>query len=305
VRRISVPALAYGVRGLTGCTATHCLYYSCSDRRMGCFDVETDQVVWDRQYESGCDRSCITPDGATIFAPSGWWEKPGGGGFIIVNGKTGEFIKRLPVGEKAHNSIASADGSRVYLGTDTKLSVIDAHEQKVIKEIPHVGESGVFPYTVDSRQRYAYVCLGKHVGFDVVDLEAGKAIQRVFAGEAPIAHRTHGAALTPDEKELWISDQVGKKLFIFDATQAPPTPKGSVDLSAGGHGWVNFSLDGAYAWCHTPDVFDAHTRQKIAMLKDENGKLFASSKLLEVQMRDGKVIRIGNEFGIGHATGAQ
>ena len=36
---------------------------------------------------------------------------------------------------------------------------------------------------------------------------------------------THGAGLTPDETELWISDQKGKKLFIFDATKMPPTPK--------------------------------------------------------------------------------
>ena len=39
---------------------------------------------------------------------------------------------------------------------------------------------------------------------------------RVFAGDKQIPHRTHGSALTPDETELWISDQVGQKLFIFD-----------------------------------------------------------------------------------------
>ena len=124
-------------------------------------------------------------------------------------------------------------------------------------------------------------------------------IHRVFAGDAPIEHRTHGVALTPDETELWISDQVGKKLFIFDATQMPPKAKGSVDLSMGGHGWVNFSLDGQYAWCHTPDVFDARTKKQIATLKDETGKPVGSSKLIEVHMRDGKVVRMSSEFGIG------
>jgi hypothetical protein len=137
------------------------------------------------------------------------------------------------------------------------------------------------------------------VGFDVVDLVAGKPIHRVMAGDAPIAHRTHGAALTPDESELWISDQDGKKLFIFDATKMPPAPKGHVDLSIGGHGWVNFSLDGAYAWSHTPDIFDAKTKKQIVTLRDENGKPFGSSKLIEVHMRDGKVVRVGSEFGIG------
>ena len=122
----------------------------------------------------------------------------------------------------------------------------------------------------------AYVCLGQHVGFDVVDLAAGRAIHRVLAGEAPIAHRTHGAALTPDESELWISDQIGKKLFVFDATKMPPVAKSSVALSVEGHGWVNFSLDGAYAWSHAPEVFDARTKKVVATLRDESGKPFGA-----------------------------
>ena len=35
------------------------------------------------------------------------------------------------------------------------------------------------PYTVDNRNRIAYVCLGNHIGFDVVDLETGKVLDRV------------------------------------------------------------------------------------------------------------------------------
>src|SRR4029453_18926208 len=99
-----------------------------------------------------------------------------------------------------------------------------------------VGVSGVFHFTIDSRNRFAYVCLGQHVGFDIVNLQTGAVPHRVFAGEKLIPHRTHGVALTPDETELWLSDQEGKTLFIFDATQAPPKPKGQVELSAGGHG---------------------------------------------------------------------
>ena len=62
---------------------------------------------------------------------------------------------------------------------------------------------------------------------------------------------------------------------------------------------MSFSCDGAYAWSHTPDVFDAKTKKQIATLRDENGKPFGSSKLIEAQMRDGKVVRVGSEFGIG------
>ena len=35
-----------------------------------------------------------------------------------------------------------------------------------------VGEVGVFPFTVDSANKYAYVCHRQHVGFDILDLES-------------------------------------------------------------------------------------------------------------------------------------
>ncbi|HEV7401489.1 MAG TPA: hypothetical protein VGO11_01130 [Chthoniobacteraceae bacterium] len=299
VRRAALGNLSGGVRGLTGCLASHSLYYSTTTQRMGRFDLETEKLVWEQQYTGGCDRSSAMLDGSKIFAPTGWWERSENGGFVVIDGETGKEVRRIPVGTGAHNSIMSLTGERLYLGTTTTLSVIDPKSEKILKTIPNVGESGVFPFTIDRRERYAFVCLGKHVGFDVVDLAEGKPIHRVLAGEAPIEHRTHGVALTPDESELWISDQIGKKLFIFDATQMPPKPTGSVELSMGGHGWVNFSLDGKYAWCHTPDVFDAHTRKLVATLKDEKGKPVGSSKLIEVHLRGGKVVRVSSEFGLG------
>jgi hypothetical protein len=189
VRRIDIPSFKEGLRGFTPSAKNHCAYFSTTNRRLGCIDLETDKVLWERTYSAGCDRSC----------------------------------------------------------------------------------------------------------------KSGKVLHRVLAGETPIKHRTHGAGLTPDETELWISDQQGQKLFIFDATQMPPKPKGNVGLIREGHGWVCFSLDGQYAWCHTPDVYNARTKQRVALLKDQNDRLFASSKFFEVHFRDGKVIRTGHEFGLGRA----
>lgn len=299
VKRIEIPIFAEGLRGFTGCAKTHCVYYSTTNRRLGCFDLESEKVVWEQTYEAGCDRSSITPDGKKIYVPTGWWYSGDDSGFLVVDAKDGKLIKRITVGPQAHNSFVSLDGRLAFLGTATMLTMFDTSSDKIVRQIKDVGERGVFPYTVKSDNSIAYVCLGKHVGFDVVDLQQGTILHRVMAGSEPIPHRTHGAGLTPDETELWISDQKGKKLFIFDATQMPPSPKGHVDLSIGGHGWVCFSLDGKYAWCHTQDVFDAHTKQRVATLKDENGKPFASSKFIEVHLRDGKVVDMGHEFGLG------
>ena len=74
VRRIAIENLEGGVRGLTGCLATHSLYYSTTAKEMGRFDLETDTVVWDRKFSGGCDRSAVMLDCSKVFAPTGWWE---------------------------------------------------------------------------------------------------------------------------------------------------------------------------------------------------------------------------------------
>jgi len=299
VRRIPIASFGEGVRGLTGSPVSKCLYFGTTQQRMGCFDLEASTVRWEKTYNGGCDRSCVSTDGKTIYAPTGWWLASEDTGFLVIDAADGTLKKRIPVGPMAHNSLTSADGKLFFLGTQICLTIFDAKDDRVLRTVEPVGESGVFPFTVDHANKYAYVCLGLHVGFDVVEVVTGKVIHRVMAGKEPIVHRTHGAALTPDERELWISDQEGKKLFVFDATQMPPKELTSVPLSTGGHGWVNFSLDGKFAYCHTPEVFDAKTRQRVAELKDENGKPVSSSKFIEVHLKDGKVVGMGSEFGLG------
>ena len=302
VRRIDIP-FKEGLRGFCGSLKNHAVYYSSTSRILGAFDLETEKVLWERQLEAGVDRACVTPDGKKLYAPTGWWWRGTNSGMLVLNPANGEVLNRLPSGPQAHNSIASLDGKFVYLGTETNFWVYRAKDDSLVKRFEGVGERGVFPFTVDSRNRFAYICLGQHVGFDVLDLRKGKMLHRVMAADPgsgqTIAHRTHGAGLTPDEKELWISDQDGKKLFIFDATQMPPKQSGHVDLSVGGHGWITFSLDGRHAWCHTPDIIDAKTRKIVATFKDENGQLVSSSKFIEVHFRNGKVVAMGDQFGVG------
>ena len=79
------PDFKEGIRGMTGCTATKRLYFGSTNKRMGCFDLESNKVVWNRTYDRGCDRSCITPDGKTIYAPTGWWYKGDDSGFLVIN----------------------------------------------------------------------------------------------------------------------------------------------------------------------------------------------------------------------------
>jgi hypothetical protein len=46
-------------------------------------------------------------------------------------------------------------------------------------------------------------------------------------------------------------------------------------------------------------VIDVKTRRIVTELKDEAGKSVMSEKMLEIDVRDGKPIRSGDQFGIG------
>ena len=81
----------------------------------------------------------------------------------------------------------------------------------------------------------------------------------------------------------------------------PPRETGHVDLSIAGHGWVTFDVAGRFAYCHTPDVIDAKTKAIITTLKDEAGKPVCSSKFFEAIFRDGKVVNVSDQFGVGRA----
>jgi DNA-binding beta-propeller fold protein YncE len=109
---------------------------------------------------------------------------------------------------------------------------------------------------------------------------------------------SHGIALTPDEKELWLADGANNSVHIFDATVMPPRQVASIRLRDQ-PGWVTFGLDGQYAYPSTGEVIDTRTRQVVATLEDETGRAVQSEKLLEIVFAGGRAVRAGDQFGLG------
>lgn len=298
VRRIEVPVFKEGIRGCCASAVNKKLYVTTNVHRLVCFDLLTDKVAWEKVYDTGCDRAAITPDGKTLYNPSGWWMHDNC--YLVNSALTGEEIApRIKLKSASHNTLVSLDGKRAYLGSHVTLSVVDTATHQIVQEITPIGEAGVFPFTVNGAATRAYVCLGKTVGFDIADLTTGKVLSRVTTDGKPIKRRTHGVGLTPDEKEVWVSDQGGNAMYVFDNTVFPPKQTHKIDINKGGHGWVAFSLDGKYAYSASTEVIDTKTKQPVATLKDENGKPFSSSKYVEVVFKDQDVIAVGDQFGVG------
>jgi hypothetical protein len=53
------------------------------------------------------------------------------------------------------------------------------------------------------------------------------------------------------------------------------------------------------AYSSTGEIIDVATRTVIATLRDEAGRDVQSEKMLDLVVADGKVVRAGNQFGVG------
>jgi YVTN family beta-propeller protein len=317
VKRVAVPEMK-GTRGCCASAEAGKLYISHGNVSLLCWDILTEKVVWNVTYpkeEGGADRCCVTPDGKKIYVPEGWWSRTAK--FIkVVDGQTGKTLTKIDlegVGT-AHNTIMSPSGKRMYVGPigNSSLFVIDTATDRILKtvgpfnrdqtlgrparkDVKHPG-GRVSPYCINGSETLCFVnSFG--VGFFVGDLVNDKVLQYVAVKEAK--GFSHGVGMTPDEKEVWLADPGGSKLHVFDATVLPPKYVQPIEVSARTHGWVSFDLLGRFAYPDTGDVIDTRTKKTVAEWKDERGGRIRSSKFMEVHIKDGKVLRIGDQFGIG------
>ena len=53
VRRIDMPVFEEGLRGFAGNLAKHSVYYSSTNHRLGRFDIESEEKVWEKVYDAG------------------------------------------------------------------------------------------------------------------------------------------------------------------------------------------------------------------------------------------------------------
>ena len=287
------------VKGICACSKTGRLYIS-TPTRLACLDLITEKALWEKEYPGGCDRMSITPDGSKLYVPV-----LEGDHWNVVDGATGEILHRVQTDSGSHNTVVGPSGKRAYLAglKSPWLFVADTASQAVVK----VGPFGdvIRPLTVNGAETRVYCNVNGLLGFEIGDLQSGKLLARVevpgFTTGAVKRHGcpSHGVGLTPDEKELWLSDGHNSRIHIFDNTVMPPKWITSLALRDQ-PGWVTFSIDGRHAYPSTGEVFSTRTHQMETALADEMGHPVHSEKLLEIDFAGDKPIRNGDQFGIGH-----
>ncbi|HEX9484321.1 MAG TPA: hypothetical protein VF929_07050 [Gemmatimonadaceae bacterium] len=304
VRRIPTMQPAAGespenVKGVCASAATGRVYVS-TLRRLLCVDLATDALLWNRAYDGGCDRMSITPDGRTIFLPT--LEGPH---WFVIDASTGDEITRIVRDSGAHNTICSPDGKYAYLAglRSRTLGVVDARTRAVVSEVGPFGNV-IRPFTVNGSNTRCYVNVNDLLGFEIGDIRTGKVLRRVEVPgfkAGPVKRHgcpSHGIGLTPDERELWLCDGANSRVHVFDMTESAPRLTHSIAVRDQ-PGWITFTIDGRFAIPSTGEIIDVRGKRITASLADENGRPVQSEKLLEIDFRDGRPLRTGDQFGIG------
>ena len=298
--------LPLSLKGIVASAETNRLWVS-SMQTLFCIDLTTDQLLWEKRYEDGCDRMAVSPGGRIIYLPT--VEKDH---WHVIDALTGDVIKRLEVRSGAHNTIFGPSGQRVYLAglLSPMLNVADPRDHTLLEPVGRFS-SVIRPFTINAAETLCFVNVNGLLGFEVGDLKTRRMLHSVEVPgfkQGPVKRHkcpSHGIALTPDEKEVWVVDAFNQRVHIFDVTRmtekTPPRMIASIRLERDEPGWITFSIDGRYAYPSTGEVIEAASRKIVATLVDEEGRDVLSEKMMQIVFRDGRPVRTGDQFGIGRA----
>jgi hypothetical protein len=290
------------VKGICASVALKRLFIS-TPKTMMALDLMTEKVLWEKTYEGGCDRMAISPDGKTIYVPSfesDHWN--------VVDASSGEVIRKIMTRSGSHNTIYGLDGQSAYMaGLKSPYLFVSSTADHGIASKVGPFSAAIRPFTVNSAQTLCFVNVNELLGFEIGDLRTGQKLGRVEVTgyeKGPVKRHgcpSHGIALTPDEKEIWVSDAANSRLHIFDNTKTPPVQVKTIEVRDQ-PGWITFSRDGEFAYPSTGEVIDPKSRKILATLKDEKGQPVQSEKMVEIQFAGAIPVKAGDQFGIGRAN---
>ncbi len=334
------------IRGITASAATQTLYIShygsYKDLRPGgalsghvlALDMQTGRVLWNRAVPSSVDRGAVTPDGSTLFMPSG--ELAPTPFFYTIDGVTGveRPERRITVAPYTHNTVVTPDGSRVFMTAfgafsnknfEPYIHIADTRTGKVVQKVGPFA-AHVRPITINGAGTLVFANVNNLIGFQVGDVKSGTVL---YTARAPVeknakpghkADVSHGISMTAGETEVWVVDQVNSGVHVFDVRGLPDSPpvwKQYIDTHDGreqdtdGHylygetgivnqpGWIMSSIDGKYLYPESGEIIDVTAKKVIGNLIGANGHYVHSRFALAVEVRDGTVVRVGDQQGVG------
>ncbi len=327
VKQITIPEA--GKRGVGVSPQLGMLYVSfCGATNCGgghgsllAYDLVHNAVAWSVNYAFGVDQFAVTADGMKIYMPHG--SDAIDNTTSIIDATNGNVIGSINTGTNGHNTITSLDGSQVYLAgyTGNNFNYVDvvnpANNQVILKAGPVI--NGVRPFTVNGQHTLMFTTSTNTCGFQVLSLTSGAVLYTVpFSGScvwgasnAP----SHGIALSPDEKRVYVVDAPLDQLEVYDVSGLPASaPKfvSSIPMTSFNgtespcqtycerEGWVLSDLSGRYVYVgDTGDVISTSSLTVVGTLP----ALQNTRQMVEIDWTNGAISATSTRFGLGRVTG--
>ena len=307
IKVIRTVANVADVKGVAASATTGKLYVAYRTSSAGmiyCLNVYTDAILWNKAIDPDVDRLSINPDGRLLYVPT---FEGGAADFInVLDAATGDVVRRVHFSNRSHDTLFPLSGpifqeTKAEDGSGKYLYLIDPKTYAVSRVGPYSGILG--PYAVDGMSRHVANNVTGLWGMQVADIKTGKIVTATIP-DPPRGSPglLHGIGWTPDEREVWHSSSAGDPhIFVWDLSEPmAPRFKRRLALRSGeGSHWVTFAIPGDYAYVapnknseHGTEIFDAHAYAS-------KGLIDSSEDMIEIDFAEGKISRVGDQFGIG------
>lgn len=226
-----------------------------SEKNFKIIDTADDEITATIPLTGTPNQCASTPDGHYVDVPI-----RDGNSVDIVDTKEKKVIKVLPVHEP-HNGYDANDNQHIFVSSmgDHEIDLIDLQKMDYIAKIPVGGIPR--PYVVSSDEKMLYSALTDFHGFVIASIPERKVSARVELPPAPPANcvlephtPTHGLALSPDGRELWVTSLGDSGVYVYDVA----TKKISSEVPVGKcPNWITITPDGRYVAVSNSDSDDA------------------------------------------------
>jgi len=239
-----------------------------SDNTLKEIDTATGKIVRTMKLSATPNEPAITPNGKFLAIPIRT-----GGAIDIVNVPEFKIVKVVPL-DFPHNCVNSGSNEDFYCES-RGLGTVDRIDLRTLSDVDTVPVDGdPRPFEVTRDEKTMFIQVTDMHGFNVVDVPTRKIVRWVHL--PPTSERnlvepmtpSHGMAISPDGKELWVADSMDHTVYVYDIATHKLTRKivvGKTPL------WIAFSADGKYCCVSTPgsnqvSIINAKTYREVARL---------------------------------------
>lgn len=269
-----------------------------SDHNLDIVDTQTGEIMKKVHLSGNPNTMVVTKDGKRVFISINpdtdidpKHKDAGVGAVDIVDATSLERIKSIPMKGSIHDMDMTPDGKFAVAGSYDKkyphLVVIDLQTEQPVWEVRF--EKGVLTHVEgigrDGSADRSFVELEGFDGFAVVDFESRKEVDRIklpvgkFNSQPGFDNPTHGTAITPDGKALWVGHRGSNNVYVFSLPDLklvgqvymPQLEVPGKPVQGGDPHWIAFTPDGKTAYVPMSALglvaaVDAKTRKVVARI---------------------------------------